>query len=105
MKQIYLITYPTGKIYIGKDTIGSFRYFGTPDRDLVNLDFENLPEHVRKDYTVRKQILWESETATDQELAAKEVEFIRLHCSNDPAVGYNRWPKPRNRVQQFAAGP
>ncbi len=23
MKQIYMITYPTGKIYIGKDSIGS----------------------------------------------------------------------------------
>lgn len=26
MKQVYKTTYPTGKIYIGKDSIGSFRY-------------------------------------------------------------------------------
>lgn len=93
MKQIYLITYPTGKIYIGKDTVGSHRYFGSPDIDIVNEDFRNLPEEVRKDYTVRKQILWESETATDEELSVMEVEFIRLYRSNDPAVGYNRWPR------------
>lgn len=93
MKQIYLITYPTGKIYVGKDAIGSCRYFGSPDMDVVNSDFENLPESIRKDFTVRKQILWESDTATDAELAAKEVEFIRKHQSHNPAIGYNRWPK------------
>ena len=58
MKQIYMITYPTGKIYIGKDSFGSHRYFGCPDKDIINSDFENLPEEIRKDYTVRKQILW-----------------------------------------------
>lgn len=93
MKQIYKITYPTGKIYIGKESIGSHRYFGSPDMDLINRDFENLPDHVRKDYTVRKQILWESASCSESELSAKEVEFIRKYNSNDPAVGYNRWPK------------
>jgi len=93
MKQIYKITYPTGKIYIGKDSIGSHRYFGSPDMDLINKDFENLPEEVRKDYTVRKQILWESQDCSEAELAAKEVDFIRKYNSNDPEVGYNRWPK------------
>lgn len=93
MKQIYMITYPTGKIYIGKDTVGSYRYFGSPDIEVVNADFLSLPAEVRKDYTVRKQVLWESETATDEELSVKEVEFIRKHRSNDPAVGYNRWPR------------
>ena len=90
-----MITYPTGKVYVGKDAIGSCRYFGSPDMDIVNADFRNLPEHVRRDYTVRKQILWESELASDEELAAKEVEFIREYRSNDPSVGYNRWPKLR----------
>jgi hypothetical protein len=93
MKQVYKITYPTGKIYIGKDLYGSARYMGSPDRELINADFENLSDEQRRDYTVRKQILWESEDATEQQLAAKEVEMIRLHQSNDPAVGYNRWPK------------
>ena len=93
MKQIYMITYPTGKIYIGKDSVGSYRYYGSPDMDIVNEDFKNLPDDVRKDYTIRKQILWESEKATEVELSNKEVEFIRQHQSNDPKIGYNRWPK------------
>ena len=61
--------------------------------DIINTDFQNLPEEARKDYTIRKQILWESETASEEELSRKEVEFIRAHQSNDPVVGYNRWPK------------
>jgi hypothetical protein len=43
---------------------------------------------------LRKEILWESDIATEAELSAKEVEMIRLYRSNDPAIGYNRWPKP-----------
>jgi hypothetical protein len=93
MKQIYKITYPTGKIYIGKDSVGSYRYFGSPDMDIVNADFENLPEDVRLDYTVRKEILWESASCPESDLSAKEVEFIKSNQSNNPDIGYNRWPK------------
>ena len=93
MKQVYKITYPTGKIYIGKDSVGSSRYFGSPDMDLVNADFEKLPKELRLDYTIRKEILWESEDATDSEVNQKEVELIKLYKSNDPSVGYNQWPK------------
>lgn len=92
LKQVYVITYPTGKIYIGKDSIGSFRYFGSPNMDVVNADFASLPEATKKDYTIRKQILWESESCSEAELSAKEVEFIRAYQSNNPSVGYNRWP-------------
>ena len=95
MKQVYKITYPTGKIYVGKDSIGSARYMGSPNMDLVNADFETLPDEIRRDYTLRKQILWESATATEAELSAKEVEMIRKYRSNDPAVGFNRWPRFR----------
>lgn len=93
MKVIYKITYPTGKIYIGKDSIGSHRYFGSPNMDVVNKDFEQLTPEQRKDYSIRKEILWESQTATEKELSIKEVEFIRLYNSNDPEKGYNKWPK------------
>jgi hypothetical protein len=61
--------------------------------DTVNLDFQNLPEETRRNYSVNKQILWESETASESELSQKEVEFIRKYKSNDPTIGYNRWPK------------
>ena len=93
MKQVYKITYPTGKIYVGKQSYVSVRYMGSPDKDLLNADFASLPDDVRLDYTIRKQILWESDSASEEELSAKEVELIREHRSNDPEIGYNRWPK------------
>lgn len=93
MKQVYKITYPTGKIYIGKDSVGSARYMGSPDLALVNADFDKLSAEERRDYVIRKQILWESESATEAELSVKEIEMIRKYRSNDPAIGYNRWPK------------
>lgn len=94
MKQIYKITYlATNKIYIGKLAYESFRYFGSPAKEVVDEDFRKLPIEQQKDYTVRKEILWESDDCTDSELAAKEVEFINRFQSNDPDIGYNRWPK------------
>ena len=100
MQQVFMITYPTKKIYIGKQAYNSCRYFGSPDIDIVNADFARLPEEMRKDYTIRKQILWESATATDAEVSAKEVEMIHKYRSNDPAIGYNRWPKFKAREEQ-----
>jgi hypothetical protein len=92
MKVIYKITYPNGKIYVGQDLTGSVSYFGSANSRLIEADF--TPEQCR-DLTVRKEILWESQTATKQEVNAKEKEFILKLRSNDPAVGYNRWPKFR----------
>ena len=93
MKQIYKVTYPTGKIYIGKDSYGSHRYFGSPDIETINEDFMSLPEDIRNNYSVRKEILGESPDCEESILAAKEVEYIRKFNSNDPEIGYNRWPK------------
>ncbi len=42
----------------------------------------------------RKQIIWQSANATDAEVNAKEIEYIRLLRSNETEIGYNRWPKP-----------
>lgn len=89
MKVIYKVTYPNGKIYVGKDLTDSITYFGSVCDELVARDFTR---EQRRDFTVRKEILWESETASDSQVSLKEVEFIRLLRSNDPAVGYNRWP-------------
>ena len=61
--------------------------------DIINEDFKNLPKEVQKDYTIRKQILWESEDCSESELSQKEVELIREHQSNNPTIGYSRWPK------------
>jgi hypothetical protein len=98
MKVIYKITYPNGKVYIGKDLTDTIDYFGSPDSDLIARDFSR---EARRDFTVRKEILWESETASDSDVGRKEVEFIRRYQSNDPSIGYNQWPKlsHRNREQ------
>jgi hypothetical protein len=90
MKIIYKITYPNNKIYIGKDLTNSINYFGSANSKLIEKDF--LQEH-RKDFTIRREILWESETANDIEVNQKEVELIRQYQSNNPEIGYNQWPK------------
>ncbi len=90
MKVIYKITYPNGKIYIGKDFTDSINYFGSADSKLIEQDFTR---EQRRDFTVRREIIWESEDASDEETNQKEVEFIHQYSSNDPIVGYNQWPR------------
>lgn len=90
MKVIYKISYPNGKIYIGQDVTDSINYFGSAHSELVAKDFTRGQ---RRDFTIRRQILWESESASNQEVGQKEQELILSHKANDPAVGYNRWPK------------
>ncbi len=92
MKCVYRITYPNGKIYIGKDLTGSINYFGSACRIEIAKDFT---KDQRLDFTIRKEILWESESASDAEVSQMEVEYIIKLRSNDPSLGYNRWPKFR----------
>ncbi len=90
MKVIYKITYPNGKIYIGKDLTDSINYFGSANSELIAKDFTR---EERRDFTIRKEILWESETAADEEVNRKEVEYIKRYNSNNPSIGYNQWPR------------
>ena len=90
MSVIYKITYPNGKIYVGQDRTDNINYFGSANKTLIERDFTR---EQRRDFTIRREILWESETATLAEVSVKEVEFIRALRANDPAVGYNEWPK------------
>ena len=85
VKIVYKITYPNGKIYVGKGLTDSINYFGSAAHHLVAADFSR---EQRRDFTIRRETIWESETATLNEVNAKEVEFIRSLRSNDPAVGY-----------------
>ncbi|HOO51614.1 MAG TPA: hypothetical protein PLK94_10045 [Alphaproteobacteria bacterium] len=62
---IYKITFPNGKIYIGKDIGGkghSIRYFGSWDNNIVSKDFskEDL-----MNFTLTKEILFESLDKTE----------------------------------------
>jgi hypothetical protein len=101
MKVIYKITYPNGKIYVGQDLTDSINYFGSADSRLIERDFTR---EQRSDFTIRKQLLWESEGATPSEVSLKEAEFITLFRSNDPAVGYNRWPRFKGPKQGGTEG-
>ncbi len=90
MKVVYKVTYPNGKIYVGKDLTDNISYFGSADHRLIARDFDR---EARRIFSVTREILWESEDASDSEVSKVEVEMIRLYRSNDPSVGYNRWPK------------
>jgi hypothetical protein len=87
VKWIYKITFPNGKIYVGMDLTGTFRYFGSWASAAVAAEFT---EEQRRDFTIRREILWESEIASDAEVRQKEIEFITALKSADPAIGYNR---------------
>ncbi len=95
---VYKITFPNGKIYIGKD-IGepghSLRYFGSWDNLSVEADFS--VEKLR-DFVLRKEIMFES---TDKSaVTAKESDLIRQLSSSDPAIGYKRTHRKRRETGQ-----
>ncbi|WP_321420525.1 hypothetical protein [uncultured Methanomethylovorans sp.] len=90
MKVIYKITYPNGKIYIGQDVTDDILYFGSPNRDLIERDFTR---DQKRDFIVRKEIIWESETASFEEVNQMENKLIIEFQSNNPNKGYNRKPK------------
>ena len=92
VKIIYKITYPNGKIYVGSDLTDSINYFGSANSDLISKDFTR---EQRRNFTIRKEIIWESENAIKSEVIKKEMEFIRSLKSNDPKIGYNQFPKFR----------
>ena len=91
MKVIYKITYPNGKIYVGKDSTGNnLLYFGSPDRAYLEKDFT---WEQQQDITIRKEILFSSETISESDLIKKENELIVQLGSNNPQKGYNILPK------------
>ncbi|WP_406661489.1 hypothetical protein V7O66_02940 [Methanolobus sp. ZRKC3] len=90
MSVVYKITFPNGKIYIGQDRTDTLTYFGTLNSNLIEKDFT---KEEKRDFTMRKEILWESETASKKEVYQMEFKFIREFQSNNPNKGYNRNPK------------
>ena len=95
MKTIYKITYANNKIYVGKDLVYSINYFGSADKNLIAEDFT---WEEQQSFTIVREILWYSETATNSEVNKKEVEFIMALNSNDPSIGYNQWPKRKKAI-------
>lgn len=94
-KVVYKITYPNGKIYVGMDLTNSVSYFGSPHGPSIAADFSPAD---RRSFAITREILWESDTAEDAEARRVEVEMIRKYRSNEPSIGYNRWPRMRKTV-------
>jgi hypothetical protein len=95
-KQVYKVTYPNGKIYVGMDLTGSLLCLGSPSAHEQIAADHQLERH-QFDLTLRKEILGESEAATDAEVRAMEVKLIRETGANNPAIGYNRLPRHHPR--------
>ncbi|MGR5179032.1 hypothetical protein [Vibrio mediterranei] len=87
-KVIYKITYPNGKIYIGKDLTNSINYWGSAKSELIAQDF-SFEERINM--TIHREIIFFSDSA--DEINKKEAELIRQYGANNPDIGYNRWPK------------
>ena len=64
MKVIYKITFPNGKIYIGKDLTDTLNYFGSACSSIIEKDFTR---EQKQNFIIRKEIIWESNTASDNE--------------------------------------
>jgi hypothetical protein len=90
---IYKVTYPNGKIDVGQDRTHSITYFGSPNEAYVAKDFTKAQ---RQRFTVTRELLWESETASQAELTQKEIEFILRLRANDPSIGYNQTPPEKS---------
>ena len=88
-KAVFKITYPNGKIYVGKDLVHNINYFGSASGEYIGADF-TFEEQLN--FTINKEILWYAFDATDHEVNQREVWFIRKLQSNNPSIGYNRWP-------------
>jgi hypothetical protein len=89
MKTIYKITYPSGKIYIGRHLTDSVSYYGNLHNELVEADFAKVD---KRGFRITKEVIWESESASEAEAERKELEYIRLFKSDNPAIGYNQAP-------------
>jgi hypothetical protein len=81
MNVVYRIIYPNGKIYIGQDRTNSINYFGSASSDLIAQDFS--PEQ-RRSFTITRDILWESETASRSEVTQVEIEPESVPSKTDP---------------------
>ena len=88
MKIIYKITYPNGKIYIGKDLTNSINYFGSANSEIIAKDFTR---EERQNFTIKREILMESMDGS--EINKAESKFILEYRFNNPEIGYNQWPK------------
>lgn len=93
-KVVFKVIWPNGKIYVGSDLTEDIHYFGSPSRlarDAIEADFPTREE--RQSMTITREILWESHAASNEVVRRIEVEAILALSANNPAIGYNRFPR------------
>ncbi len=88
---VYRLTYPNGKIYIDQDLLDQITVVESVANEAFTRDFSPAQQH---DFTVRKEILWESPDADHDEVTRVMIEWIERLRANEPDIGYNRWPPP-----------
>jgi hypothetical protein len=71
------IAFADGTVVLTDD----INYFGSAANLLIAADF--FPREQRRDFTIRREILWQSATATDSEVASREVALIVALRSNE----------------------
>lgn len=86
MSQVFRVTFPNGKIFIGYDMIGQICYFGGFDSARIQ---EELKPFKYSKVSLQKELLWESETATEDEVLKTNERYVSIFRSNDPDIGYN----------------
>ncbi len=90
-----MITYPNGKIYIGKDLTGTMNYFGSADSKIIEKDFN---ESERSNFVIRKTILWRSKDATNEEVYTGPRKLDRRHSLMFACLeGERTWQKENER--------
>lgn len=72
---------------------GTLTYTGSPS--LKRRIADDMTPEQRRDFTVRKTILWESWEATDAEARTMEVHYIVSTGANDADIGDNVRPRLR----------
>ena len=92
---VYKITFINGKIYIGQNTERNLKfrdpfYVGSFNKEYVYEDLMNSGWDGSSFPVVSKEILWQSDNTTINEVTKKEIEYIKKYKSTDPQIGYNQ---------------
>lgn len=93
---VYKVTFPNGKIYVGRDTAATaeydyYKYMGSPigkAKVLMHNEIRHLLNE-RKTLTLIKELLYEARDCTVGHIKSKEREFIKITGSTNRDVGYN----------------
>jgi len=85
--QIYKITYPNSKIYIGQDRTDDINYFGSANSAAIAADFSREQRRV---FAITKEVLVDLKGTSIQELNQIERAYIALFESNNHLIGYNK---------------